>query len=429
MNENACGYFRTPSWTRMSAPQPPAPQPQLPPDVRFGELAVALGLLKREHLDAGLAAQAELRAQGQQKLIGEILVNKHWMDLRSVQKVLLDQQRRRRATGVVVAIQDGRKIDHYILQSKLGEGGMGTVYQAWDSLSNRPIALKVLHPKVALQSSFVERFRREARSAGAMNHPNIVAAYGSGEHNGSPYLAMEFVDGENLKMRLRRLGRLPEFEALNVIKETALGLAHAHGLGIIHRDVKPDNILLGKDGSVKIADLGLAKSVEDDQRLTVTGMALGTPHYISPEQARGERDVDQRTDVYSLGATLYHLVSGRVPFEGKNNADIMMKHQTEDLENPQDLVAELSDHTVMLITKMMAKRPDDRYDGCQTVAAEIVRILSGQPPSLAMQKVESSVRPPRHRKRAKAQGGGCMLMLAALAASTAALAGAAWYFC
>jgi serine/threonine protein kinase len=279
----------------MSAPQPPAPQPPVSPNALFGELAIALGLLKPEQLNAGLAQQAEQRAQGQQpKAIGEILISRHWMDLRGVQKVLLEQQRRRRATGVVVAINDGRKIDHYVLQAKLGEGGMGTVFQAWDSLSNRPIALKVLHPKVALEKSFVERFRREARSAGAMNHPNIVAAYGSGEHQGAPYLAMEFVDGENLKMRLRRLGRLPEFEALNIIKEAALGLAHAHAQGIIHRDVKPDNILLGKDSSVKIADLGLAKSVEDDQRLTVTGMALGTPHYISPEQARGERDVDRR---------------------------------------------------------------------------------------------------------------------------------------
>src|SRR3990172_2471645 len=179
---------------------------------------------------------------------------------------------------------------------------MGAVYKAREPLTGRLIALKVLNRSLASDPRLLERFQREARMVGALNHPHIVAAYGSGEAGGQPYLAMEFVDGESARARLKRLGRLPEAEAVTLVKAVAEGLAHAHAEGMVHRDVKPDNVLLGKDGAVKLADLGLAKSIEDDQRLTRTGTAMGTPHYISPEQARGESQLDGRTDIYSLGA-------------------------------------------------------------------------------------------------------------------------------
>ena len=392
---------------------------------RFGELATTLGVLTDAQLAAALARQAELKAQGTAKRIGEILVEQHVLDHRKVQKVLLEQQRRRAASAQAAPVS-GRKMGKYELLAKLGEGGMGAVYKARDPLLDRVVALKILNPGIATDLEFLERFKREARASGSLNHPNIVGAFGAGEIEGHPFLAMEFVDGESLRDRLKRLGRLPEREALSLLKSVAAGLGYAHAQGIIHRDVKPDNVLLGRDGSVKLTDLGLAKSIEDDQRLTKTGIALGTPHYISPEQARGERNVDRRSDIYSLGATLYVLLTGQVPFDGRNNAEIMLKHLKEELENPQDVVPELSDGAAAIVAKMMGKKPAERYDSCELLVEDVDRVLAGQPPGHALAAVgESSIRPPRRRRahaaRGRASGGGCLGVLA-LAAGLGVLA-------
>jgi serine/threonine-protein kinase len=296
---------------------------------------------------------------------------------------------------------------------------MGTVYKARDTKLDRVVALKVLSRSLTSDPRFVERFSREVKLTAALNHRNIVTAFGAGEAEGLPYLAMEFVDGESLHKRLRRKKMLPEKEALTIIKGVAAGLEHAHSHGFIHRDVKPDNALISSDGTVRVADLGLAKSVDDDQRLTKTGTAIGTPHYISPEQARGEKNVDHRSDIYSLGATLYTLLTGRRPFDGKNNAEIMLKHLNEELENPQDLVPEISDATVAIVSKMMAKKPGHRYDSCRQLIADVDRVLGAKvTEEIGSPRGESSIRPPRRRRRrmaarAKASSSsGCLLFLA-----------------
>ena len=395
---------------------------------RFGEIAISMGVLTEEQLNAGLARQAELKTQSSDKRLGEVLFELKSIDLRTIQKVLLEQQRRRKAAESQ-ASPTGKKFGEYVLESKLGEGGMGSVYKARDEHLGRVVALKVMTKSVANNREFVERFKREVKAAGQLNHINIVSAFGAGDVDGQPFLAMEFVDGESLGRRFRTLGRLVEREALRITKGVAAGLAHAHSQSFVHRDIKPDNVLLGHDGSIKIVDLGLAKALDDDQRLTKTGVAIGTPHYISPEQARGDKQIDHRCDIYSLGATLYLLLSGRLPFDGKNNSEIMLKHLKDELENPQDLAPELSDGVVAIVTRMMAKKPADRYDSCEQIIEDIDCVLEGKP--LKHAKVEddmekSSILPPKKRVRrapARAKAGGCLVLLVAL---PGVLCGVAW---
>jgi len=382
-----------------------------------------LGHASPGQIDAALKQQDELKAQGKAQRIGEVLAEQRVLDLRTIQKVLLEQQRRRRTSKVV---HPGSKFGDYELLGKLGEGGMGAVYRARDAQMERIVALKVMNRSVAGNKEFVERFKREAKATGALNHPNIVSAFAAGEVDGQPFLAMEYVEGESLRTRYKTLGRMVEPEALRIVRGVATGLAHAHAGGVVHRDVKPDNVLLGRNGEIKIVDLGLAKAMDDDQRLTKTGIALGTPHYISPEQARGERQIDHRSDIYSLGSTFYLLLTGRVPFDGRTNAEIMLKQCKEELENPQDLVPEISDGAVAVISRMMAKRPDDRYANCAQLIADLDLLLQGQRPKYALaetQQEQSSIRPARRKiRRPKAKsGGGCMVMLLMPLALLAAL--------
>jgi len=396
---------------------------------RFGELAIEMKLIQSSEVSEALKRQAVLQTQNKRKPIGEILVEMHVLDLRRVQKVLLEQQRRRKAKGGAGrkdTMVTRKRFGDFELLDRIGEGGMGAVYKARD-MTGRTVALKVLNKDISGDIEFVKRFQREAKAGGALNHPNIAAAYAAGEQDGRPFLSMEFIDGESLRARLRRKGRLQEKEALAVTRGVAAGLAHAHSHNFIHRDIKPDNVLMGNDGSVKLVDLGLAKSLEDDQRLTKTGIALGTPHYISPEQARGQKEVDHRCDIYSLGATLYLLLTGQVPFEGSTNAEIMLKHLKEELENPQDILPEISDGAVLVITRMMAKKPEERYADCLQLIEDLDQVLMGQMPKHAAKVMaQSSIRPPRRRRpraaaRPRAPKSGCLVVLIALSGASVAL--------
>src|SRR5688572_26826817 len=205
-----------------------------------------------------------------------------------------------------------RTIGQCLLQRKLGQGGMGTVYLARHLTLNKPVAVKVLRGDLPTDMQGVERFLREARAAARLEHQRIVPVYDAGKQDGMYYLVMQYVAGESLASRLRREKCLPVPEALRIFRAVAEGLAYAHLNGIVHRDVKPDNVLLGDDGSVKIVDFGLACVMEGDPNLSRSGTILGSPNFMSPEQATGQR-VDQRTDIYSLGATLYQMVTGVPP--------------------------------------------------------------------------------------------------------------------
>ena len=300
-----------------------------------------------------------------------------------------------------------KQLGPYRIIRKLGEGGMGAVYLAEDANAGRQVAVKVLPPELAADPEFLSRFRREAIATGKLNHENIVAAYTFAEDGGVFYYAMEYCSGQPLDELLERVRFLHEEVALQIVLQVARGLGHAHKHGVIHRDIKPSNIFLTQDGVAKILDLGLSKQVGRGGKsfTTMTGAAVGTPYYISPEQVQGVKQVDGRSDIYSLGATFYHLVTGQVPFEALNVAGVLLKHLTEQLPNPQDLNPDLSDAVVQVIAKMMAKEPDDRYRDCKDLLEDLELITDGKmPSSQAVDLDRSSVG--RSRRRGAGVGAG-----------------------
>jgi len=225
-------------------------------------------------------------------------------------------------------------IPGYVLIRKLGEGGMAATYLARQESMERMVAIKIMRKNLAKDASFIQRFEREAQLAGSLNHVNIVGVHEVGEGGGFHYLAMEYVEGRSAGEMVKDSGGMDEELALHITMQVARALDAAHQEGIVHRDIKPDNILVTDSSVAKVCDFGLARSTTDETRMTQTGIMMGTPHYVSPEQARGEKDVDIRSDIYSLGATLYHLVTGTTPFTGSTAAVVMSKHLSEELPWP-----------------------------------------------------------------------------------------------
>ena len=275
----------------------------------------------------------------------------------------------------------------------IGQGGMGSVYLARQISMDRLVALKILSPQLAKDEKFLERFFREARMSAMLNHVHIVQGIDVGEAEGFYYFAMEYVEGPTLAEILRERGRLSERDALRVVLQVAMGLEHAHDRGLIHRDIKPSNIIFSTtEKVVKLADLGLAKRyVERTGELTQTGRLVGTPYYMAPELARGEVVADIRSDIYSMGATFYHAVTGSPPFEGSTPAEILVKHINEPLTPPDQVNLLLSTGTCEVIEKMMAKEPKDRYQSPRDVVMDVRRLLAGRPPMLASSSRETEL--------------------------------------
>ncbi len=238
---------------------------------------------------------------------------------------------------------------------------MGAVYKACQISLDRIVAVKVLSRRLGENDRFVRRFMREARAVARLNHPNIISGIDVGESEGWHYFVMEYVDGVTIGEILRRGGAIDEKRALAIVTQMVEALEHAHRHGLVHRDVKPDNIMIARDGTAKLCDLGLAKEHKDGGNSTEEGLAMGTPNYISPEQAKGETSIDIRSDIYSLGATLYHMVTATLPFDGPSPAVIMTKHLLEPLPPPRTRKKTLVRATCQVIEKMMMKRREDRY--------------------------------------------------------------------
>lgn len=277
-----------------------------------------------------------------------------------------------------------QQIPGYTLQRKVGAGAMAVVYKAKQLSLDRVVAVKVLPKRLSKNAEFVERFYREGRAAAALNHNNIVQAIDVNEHNGVHYFVMEFVEGCTVYDELATGKIYTEEEALNIGMQIARALAHAHERGIIHRDVKPKNIMLTKDRVAKLADMGLAREATDlEAAMAEAGRAYGTPYYISPEQIRGEVDIDKRADLYSLGATLYHMVTGRVPFEGPTPSAVMHKHLKEPLTPPDHLNTKLTAGSAAMIEMLMMKNRDDRYANCRELVTDMELLLRGQAPNFA----------------------------------------------
>ena len=252
--------------------------------------------------------------------------------------------------------------DHYLIEAELGRGGMAAVFQALDVRLNRRVAIKVLPPDLAFNPAVRSRFLREAQMAAALTHPNIVPIYTVDEVEGMVFFVMALVDGESVSARLRREGSLPVDEARTIVAQVADALDFAHRQGVVHRDIKPDNILLDR-GSKRpmVTDFGIARAAAEEQRLTVTGMAVGTPAYMSPEQAMGDRDVDGRSDIYSLGIVAYQMLAGETPFKATNTPAMLMKHVSEPPPPLRGRRHDLPSSFASAIERALAKRPEDRF--------------------------------------------------------------------
>ncbi|MGE0707531.1 MAG: serine/threonine-protein kinase [Planctomycetota bacterium] len=291
-------------------------------------------------------------------------------------------------------------IPGYRIQGVLGDGAMATVYRAVHEGLDKQVALKVLHEDVATDDEYRARFLREGRAAARFNHPNLVRAYEAGEHAGRFYLSMELVEGEDLSTRLERERRLDEDEALRIGVEVARALAAAAAHGMVHRDVKAENVLLGSDGAVKLADLGLAK-VQGEGSLTREGFTMGTVAYFSPEQCRGRQDLDVRTDLYSLGVLLHYALAGELPFGRGENPIVTMEQILKEDARPLDGP---SPATIRAIAALLAKDRDDRPASAEEAAALLAdaRARIGQPedePAGASSGERAGAGAPRRRRR------------------------------
>ncbi|HIE70675.1 MAG TPA: serine/threonine protein kinase [Planctomycetes bacterium] len=269
----------------------------------------------------------------------------------------------------------------YEILDRVGAGAMGTVFKARHKRLNRIVALKILKPSLARNKRYVQRLRREARIVASLSHPHIVTGYDLGEESGYHFFVMEFVEGKQLRQLLIEWGIFSEDYVLRVARETAMALDHAFERRVIHRDIKPGNILIDDGGNVKLTDMGLAKGPAD-LTLTRDGATVGTPMYVSPEQARNPQDVDVRSDLYSLGATLYHMATGVPPFSGDTMAELITRVLNDNVVPPDEVNSVVSPGMSLVIRKLLAKNLTVRYQTPRELLEDLDRIEKAQPPAV-----------------------------------------------
>ncbi|HHN46295.1 MAG TPA: FHA domain-containing protein [Planctomycetes bacterium] len=286
------------------------------------------------------------------------------------------------------------EISGYEVIDVIGRGGMGTVYKARQVSMDRIVAAKVLHPELCEDANFINRFVQEARAAGRLSHPNIIHVFDVDKLDGSYYFTMEYVDGGNVKRAIREKGHIPVQDAGRMLLQAAKALAYAHGQGVIHRDVKPDNLMLTRDGSIKLADLGIARTFEEPgTKGERASKVYGTPHYMAPEQALG-KPVDARVDIYSLGATFYNMLTGRTPFTGASVTEVLKAHVQEALPPITEYNPDVPEGICHVCERMMAKKPEKRYQTMEEVVADLETALRDQSAKIAApDPSESSVIP------------------------------------
>ncbi|MCK4645320.1 MAG: protein kinase [Candidatus Aminicenantes bacterium] len=276
----------------------------------------------------------------------------------------------------------------YEFMEELGTGGMGVVYKVFDKKIKEEVALKILKSEIASDEKTIERFSNELKLARKIRHENVCQMYDINEEEGTHYITMEYVPGEDLKGFIRRVGQLPVGKSISIAKQVCEGLSEAHRLGVVHRDLKPQNIMIDKEGNARIMDFGIARSVKG-KGITGAGMMIGTPEYMSPEQVEG-KDVDQRSDIYSLGVNLYEMVTGRVPFEGDTPFTIGMKHKSETPKDPKELNAQIPEDLNRVILRCMEKDKENRYQSAGELRSELENIEKGIP---ATERVEPKKKP------------------------------------
>ncbi|HEX8324766.1 MAG TPA: serine/threonine-protein kinase [Tepidisphaeraceae bacterium] len=344
-------------------------------------------------LDSGLATRAELEfcrehqkqaSDPNQRSLADLLVDHGFVTANQVKRVRRQMEERRTS-----------QIPGYTLLGRLGKGAMATVYKARQISLQRDVAIKVLPKKSSESAEFVERFYKEGRAAARLSHNNIVQAIDVGSTpDNFHYFVMEYIEGRTLYdvMQPPPVGEgrnFTEAEALDIGIQMADALGHAHQKGLIHRDVKPKNIILTSHNVAKLTDLGLAREADDKQAAeSEAGKAYGTPYYISPEQIRGDLDIDARADIYSLGATLYHMVVGRAPFDGDSPSAVMHKHLREPLVPPDHINTDLSGGFSEIIEVCMAKNRDERYQNTADLLEDLLLVKGGQAPKHARRQVD-----------------------------------------
>ena len=346
-------------------------------DTIMGRMVVEQRLCTEEEI-CHCKEEQKARASDNPVTLQQILLEKRFLTKSQALRVQNDIRESKDTAG---------QIPGYKVLGKLGSGAMAVVYKAKQISLDRVVAVKVLPKKFVQKSDYVERFYKEGKIAAKLNHNNIVQAIDVGEVGGLYYFVMEYVEGKTLYDDLSKGKIFDEPEALEIILQLSHALAHAHSLGLIHRDVKPKNIMINKNGVVKLADMGLARETSDIKTAKhEQGKAFGTPYYIAPEQIRGLVDIDGRADIYALGATLFHMVTGRVPFEATTPSEVMKKHLKEPLVPPDHINTALSAGISEVIETMMTKNRDERYKNMEEVITDMDAVLNGRPPLLARQK-------------------------------------------
>lgn len=297
------------------------------------------------------------------------------------------------ASSSDAAAKKTTQLGDFVLKKKLGQGGMGTVYLAHQISLDRDCAVKVMSKELAAKPGFVERFLREARAMAKIDHPNVVSCYAVGEDKGHHYVAMELIEGRSVQDWLDQLGKLSVPDAVLITLVAAEALAYAHSLKMIHRDIKPDNLLVTHKGIVKVADLGLAKATDEDMSMTASGTGLGTPHYMPPEQARNAKHVDHRSDIYALGCTLYHMVTGQLPFAGETIIELITHKEQGKFKPARRVNSEVPERLDLMIDKAMQKDPAHRYQSMEEFIADLASLhIAGDSLSFIQQAQKVVVR-------------------------------------
>lgn len=343
-------------------------------DTIIGKIVVDQGLATPEEVQACLEMARQSSTEGNSKSLPLLLVENDYITHRQLERLRLQAEQEK----------SRQQVPGYKVIAPLGAGAMATVYKAKQLSLDRLVAIKVLPKKFINNPQFVERFYAEGKAAAQLNHPNIVQAFDVGQAGDYHYFVMEYVEGRTVYDDIVKHKRYSEADAIIIIIQVAEALQHAHSKGLIHRDVKPKNIMISKEGVAKLADMGLARAMSDKEAAEAeAGKAFGTPYYISPEQIRGEVNIGPPSDIYSLGATLYHMVTGAVPFDGKNPSAVMHKHLKETPQPPDHVNPKLSAGVSEVIEKMMSKNPKERYANCNDLLIDLRAVRNKQTPPLA----------------------------------------------
>lgn len=351
-------------------------------DTIFGKIAVEQGLCTHSELERSLQ-ELKTRQKADPVMLHDLMIHMGYITKNQAQRL---------KTNIKESKAVAYQIPGYKILGKLGSGAMAIVYLAQQLSLDRKVAIKVLPKRFTENPEYVARFYKEGQAAAKLNHNNIVQAFDVGESGGYHYFVMEYVEGKTLYEDLSAGKIFAETEAIDVIIQVAHALAHAHARGLIHRDVKPKNIMINQSCIVKLADMGLARLTADiETAQTEEGKAYGTPYYIAPEQIRGEIDIDGRADIYGLGATFYHLVTGKVPFMADNPADVMRKHLKEQLTPPDHINTALTGGVSEVIETMMAKNKNNRYDNVEELLQDLEAVRNGQSPLQAHKRIDVSM--------------------------------------